>query len=304
MSLDSFQQNTYQGRIAIGEKIETTTRQGNKVKIPKKLDYFIFTKLFDVNLQTAPKDIETTANIKKKYGTDKPKEIDVILVDDHYDTVFYTDYLNYPGKTCNCRGDGRKAIRINQDGTRSEVKCDYEHCEFRLQQTSRGIQNTCKPTGILTFLLPEAAVSGGVWKFVTHSQMTIGKIRGSLKNLFQGISLKSLKVRLKIQIVQINVPKQGVQNVPTVELNLPYGWDTLAQKFGAKSFEELCDKRAGIVQNTLPDSKRMEELSMAVEKGEGYDGSMDNMPPPPPPPIDVPTTTTSPSNIDDGEFRL
>lgn len=302
MSLNSFQQNTYQGRVAIGEKADIVTRSNKKVTIPKKLDYFVFTKLFDPKSQTAPKDLATTANIKKKYGTDKPKEIEVILVDDHYDTAFYTNYLNYPGKTCNCKGDGVNAVRVDSNGVKTKVKCDYEHCEFRLTKTGNGVINTCKPTGILTFLLPEASVSGGVWKFVTHSQMTIGKVRGSLKNLFQGVSLSGLKVRLKVQIVPVNIPKQGTQNVPTVELDLPYGWDTLAERFGAKTFEELCEKRSGIVK-TLPDNKRMEELSTAVDKGEGYDGSMDNEELPPPPP-DMGEIPPMPSNIDDSEFRV
>lgn len=309
MSLDSFNQNSYQGRIAIGEKAETTTRNGNKIKIPKKLDYFIATHNFDPKTNTAPKDIPTTENLKKKYGTDKPKELEVILVDDHYDNAFFTDYMNYPGKTCNCRGNGITAIRVNQDGTKTPVKCDYDRCEFRLVRTNNGVQNTCKPTGILTFILPEAARSGGVWKFVTHSQITIGKIRASLKNIFDMISLKGLKIKMKVNIVQVNVAKQGSQNLPIVEVELPYGYNELAQKLGAKSYEELIEKRAEIVKGALPDNKRIQELSTAVDAGAGYDGSADTLQKPnvaetSEQPMPEPPPQSNPDPIGDDEFKF
>ena len=273
MSLDIYQ-HTYSGRIAIGEKVESKTKPG--VKFPKKLDYFIFTKLFDPKTKTAPRDLITTGNIKKKYGTDQPKEIEVILIDDHYNEAFFTDYLNYPGTTCNCHGDGTIAIRTDKDGVKSEVKCDYKHCEFRLAKTNQGLVTTCKPTGILTFILPEASVCNGIFKYVTHSNMTIGKINGSLREIYRGTSLKDLRVKLRIQVVSMVVAGQGMQNIPTVELSLAYTQDEFAKLNGGKSFQECIKEREVIIKETLPNAERMQTLSLAAENGEGYDGSLDD----------------------------
>ena len=93
------------------------------------------------------------------------------------------------------------------------LQCNYETCEFRIKNG----KNTCKPTGILTFLLPEAPVAGGLWKLVTHSEMSIGKLSGALKNIYdiRG-TLKGLKVNIKVVIVQLSIKGQ-VQNIPTIE---------------------------------------------------------------------------------------
>ena len=269
VSLEKYQ-NTIQGRVAIGEK--------NKEKgYPVKLDYFIFTRPFDSKANLAPRFPEMTEVIKKKYATDKPKKVEVTFVFDHYDEVFYTDYLNYPGKKCNCKGNGRTAMRvINDAGDKKEVPCDYKACQFRMTKTDRGVINTCKPTGILTFMMPEAPVSGGVWKFVTHSEMTIGKISGALKNIYDiRKTLYGLCVNLKVVIVPITIKGQ-VQNVPTVEIEVPFSWDQIAEGAGTK-IGTLMEARAKYMTlGCAPDPELKKELAKSAETL-AYTGAMDDV---------------------------
>ena len=272
MSLN-IRQNVTNGRIAIGEKITKQNQNGKNITYPTKLDYFIFTHPFDPKSGIAPKFPEMTKIMTAKYG-EKPKNIEVVFVDHHYDEVFFTDYLNYPNKAgCNCHGNGQEAIRVDQQGNKIKVVCDYEHCEFRQTKTERGIINTCKPTGILTCLMPEAPISGGIWRFVTHSQMSIGKIAGALRNIFAyRQTLYMLKTNLKVVIVPLNVKGQAT-NIPTVEVELPFSLPEIA--VGASTalgtLEEI-KKQFNITDKALPNPVRLQELSVSAEVI-GHDGS-------------------------------
>lgn len=251
-------QNSIQGRVAIGEK---KISQGGKT-YPAKLDYFIFTKPYDPKADNAPKYTEMEKVIKEKYGTEKPKSISVTLVGYDPDEVFFTDYLNYPGKSCDCRGNGEVAFR--QIGEKKErIECNYEKCEHRQKKTTNGIITTCKPTGVLTFMIPESPVSGGLWKFTTHSNMSIGKIMQSLRNIcaIRG-TLFGLQVNLKIVIVPMTVMGK-LQNIPTVEVELPFSWDKLAQGAGT-TIGSLMDAKAKHL--TIDHIDRIEQMATIAQK--------------------------------------
>jgi hypothetical protein len=251
-------QPSIQGRVAVGEKSEKG--------YPKKLDYFVFTKPFDEKTKSAPKDAKMLAIMKEKYKTDQPKEIHVILVDHHPEEVFFTAYMNYPGSSCNCKGDGEKGVRTGSDGTKVDVVCNYDECKFRWLKKDKGMLNTCKPTGVLTFLIPEAPRAGGLWKFTTHSKMSIGKINEALWNIYNfRKTLFGLKVILKVKMVQISLNGQ-TQNVPTVEVEVPFSLDEIAEGAGTKVGTLLDAQTKHIQMGTLPNKEKLQELSMEAEK--------------------------------------
>ena len=260
---------TIQARIAIGEK-------HREKKYPVKLDHFIATMPFDKAMGFAPRHVKLSEYLKAKYGTDKPKFIEVVLIDDHPDEVFYTNYMNYRGSTCCCKGDDKVALRVMADGTRQEVKCDYETCDFRMTTTSRGVINTCKPNGILTFIIPGAPTSGGVIKFTTHSVMTIKSLNGFLREVY-GIrkTLKYLEVTLKLVCVTVKVDGKDT-NVYVVEAELPFSWDEVRGGAGT-SMETLSElKKRYLSMGERPNPETMKELETIAET-ECYDGSMDGV---------------------------
>ena len=265
MSL-KIQQHTIQARLAIGEK---HAEKG----YPVKLDYFIATHPFDPKTKTAPKHKKLGEYLEEKYKTSKPKFVDVVLVDHHPEEVFFTAYMNYPGTSCNCRGDGETAVRTNSEGIKSDIVCNYNKCEFRLTKTSKGVINTCKPNGILTFIIPDAPMAGGVIKFSTHSMMSIGKINDALQNIYSiRKTLFGLKVRLKVVMVQVNIGGKP-QNVPTVELEIPLSYSEIAEGAGTAIGTLMEAKAKHLAMGALPSKEVMQELSMAAEK-ESYDGSI------------------------------
>lgn len=257
MSL-KIQQHTIQARLAIGEK---HAEKG----YPVKLDHFIATHPFDPKTKTAPRHKKLTEYFETIYKTSKPKTINVVLIDHHPDEVFFTKYMNFPGTTCNCSGDGETAVRVNSEGVKSDIVCNYNKCEFRLTKTNKGIINTCKPTGILTFIIPDAPMAGGVIRFTTHSMMSIGKINDALQNIYaiRG-TLYGLKVRLKVVMVQVNIGGKA-QNVPTVEIEVPLSYNEIAAGAGT-SIGTLMDAKAKhLSMGSLPAKEKLQELSMIAE---------------------------------------
>ena len=120
-------------------------------------------------------------------------------------------------------------------------------------------------------------MAGGVIKFTTHSIMSIGKINDALRNIYAiRRTLFGLKVRLRVVMIQINI-KGSVQNVPTVELEIPFSYNEIATGAGT-TIGTLMDAQAKhLAMGALPAQERMKELSMMAEK-EGYDGSQDAKP--------------------------
>ena len=257
MALDIVQP-TINGRVAIGEK---HAEKG----YPVKLDYFIFTHQFDKAANKAPRHIDMTKVMKEKYQTEKPKSIDITLIHHHPEEVFFSSYMNYPGKDCNCKGDGVTAIRVMPDGEKKELECNYSECKFRLQTKSTGILNTCKPTGILTFLIPEAPVAGGLWKFTTHSIMSIGKINSTLMSIYKiRGTLYGLNVKMKVVMVQLKVDGKAT-NVPTIELEVPFSYDAIAEGAGTTIGTLLDAKTQHKTLGMKPSAKVMQELSTSAE---------------------------------------
>lgn len=284
-------QNSIQGRVAIGEK---KISQNGKT-YPAKLDYFVFTKPYDPKADIAPKYPEMEKVIKNKYNTDKPKKIEVTLVGYHPDEVFFTDYLNYPGKSCDCRGDGEWAIRTVGEN-KEKIKCDYEKCTHRQKKTANGIITTCKPTGVLTFMMPESPVAGGLWKFTTHSNMSIGKIMQSLRNIcsIRG-SLFGLKINLKVVVVPMTVMGK-LQNIPTVEVELPFSWDELASGAGT-SIGTLMDAKAKHLSiNHVERIEKIAEIATKEQIPEIDEKPQDDVP------ADIPQSNNESSNDDEFQF--
>jgi hypothetical protein len=258
-----------QARLAIGEK--------NKEKgYPVKLDHFIITMPYDKANGFAPRHPKLSEYLKETYKTDKPKIIDIVLIDDHPDEVFYTNYMNYRGSTCCCKGDGTTAVRVGSDGTKVELPCDYDKCQFKLTTTSKGIINTCKPTGILSFVLIDAPVSGGIIKFTTHSRMTIESLNGFFREIYHfRKTLRLMKVRLRLRTVSVQVNGKAT-NVYIVEGEVPFSLREITTGAGTAlgTIDDVRPKDFLEMKPMPPNKEKLKALDEMAQT-EGYDGSME-----------------------------
>lgn len=269
------------GKIAIGRK--------NASGYPEKLDYFIFTHPFDQKLNAAPVHKEMTSAMKELYpdaidkdsGLFKPRTIKVVLPFHNIDEVFYTSFCNYVGKSgWNCKSeDGITATRKLDNGEKKEVPCVHSTCEWKYLVKNGKKLETCKATGLLSVMILDAPLSGGLWRFSTRSSTSVNEMLSTLKMLY-GIrgSLMGLEIELKVRIVSMDTPKEGggtqKQNVPIVSIELPHSWKALANGSGTVygDFRQIIE--AAKTSHALPNRKIIDELSMSLaeqEAGETID---------------------------------
>ena len=160
------------GKVKIGFKgKEITSKQGKQFQPPNKLDHFIIT-----GLERGPDgNFIKNAEIHKEIG-DKPKELDVRLLYDDPDLNFLTRYACYSGTKLWCTGDGETAARLTgENGQRATVKCPCEHLESGYKGGPK-----CKPSGVLSVMLDNSPIVGGVHKLRTTSFNSVTNILSSM----------------------------------------------------------------------------------------------------------------------------
>ena len=237
-----------------GHGAEKTARSGNKYRPPVKFDHFVVTGL---DKDKNDNFIQDPA-IMEQLG-DKPKVLDIMLLSDDPDKNFMTAYQLYQGKTCACRGDGEIANRIKTKDDKGklldppiyhDVVCNTETCEFMLS-------GACKPSGILSCMIPQSAKIGGVAKFRTHSWNTIINIMSSLDTIRLITGGVLFGIPLKMELIEKQTEKHGKVKV----VNIVYAGDT--QKLQLEASEQKQLRLQGSVdmrkQNQLIDNSHILE---------------------------------------------
>ena len=262
-----------QAYIKVGEK-----RISPSGKLyPGSLDYFIATIPCGGKQEAqAKRHPELTAFLQTKYGTDKPKTLDIVLVDHHPDECFFSSFAFYKAGKCVCRGDESKGkaqrVKFGKDAKgntvilgREEVVCDHENCTFH--------GGNCKGEGKLTFIIPDAPLAGGVLQLVTKGLVGIGKINEMLRNIFIHTgTLKGLPMQLKVRMMET---AQG--NVPSVYVEPPTGisWNDLRTISSQRYFGSLEEmKREFTLGGSKPNQDTLAEFNTLAEEGDVLDGEV------------------------------
>lgn len=156
-------------KIRIGRK--------NERNLPVALDYFL------------------VPDWLKKYVGDQPKELEIMFPSDDIETNFPHSMKRYGNGVLLCRGNGEKGIEINpKTGNKTERSC--LNCPYR--------NNTCKPTGVLRFLLP--SVPGlGIFQIDTRGIQ-------SIQNIISGMMLLSNLTGGRIRLIPLVLT---IEKVPT-----------------------------------------------------------------------------------------
>lgn len=191
------------GKIKIGGKGAEKTGAKGKYRVPVRFQHFVITTTergkdgnFIPDLSLMEK-INPKSEWKDGQKRSEPKEIPIVFLFDDIDMNFRTEFSYYAGAKCVCRGDGETAERVftkagkaeivSPDGILSiqvkagekhRIPCDPDHCPL-LQPDAKGATK-CKPSGILSCLIPLSMNIGGVYRFRTHSWNTISNILAAL----------------------------------------------------------------------------------------------------------------------------
>jgi hypothetical protein len=161
------------GRIKLGMKgVMKKSQAGNDYQPPKKLDHFIVT----TNERGEDDNFVIDKPIMAKLG-EKPREIPIYLLFDDIELNLQTRYVMYSGKKCICKGDGVNWYHLDpKDNT-------FKQGAEPTKQLAIGYKGSdkCKSTAILSVVLSNAEIVGGVWKFRTTGFLTVQALTSSLK---------------------------------------------------------------------------------------------------------------------------
>lgn len=215
------------GKIKIGGKgKEQTSKNGKKFRIPQKYDHFVIT--------TTERDgngnyIEDGTIMDALGGT--PREIPVRFLFDDINMNFFTEFQFYSGRKLCCRGDGEVAVRTFQkagkqtlpfedgdneievsEGQSVKIVCDPDTCPI-FQDTK------CKPSGILSAVIPQSMELGGVYRFRTHSWNSISSIMAALEFFASQTKGILTGLPLKLKMVKKTTEEHGTIDYVTVVLD-------------------------------------------------------------------------------------
>lgn len=169
------------GRIKIGQKgAVRETKNGVKFQMPVKLDHFVVTTMHRGQDGNFIRDDE----IHAIHG-DQPRKLPVRLLFNDPGLNFQTQYVAYWGKHRWCTGDGESAQRLQKDGGYRDVECPCPNLEQGFQGVDGKGNGKCKINGVLSVIIDDAAMVGGVWRFRTTSINTCESIARSLDMLYR-----------------------------------------------------------------------------------------------------------------------
>lgn len=237
------------GKIKIGGKGEVRKKTGGNgtYQLPVRFDHFKIT--------TTEKDPKTgnfilDDDLMNKLGNE-PKEIPIVFLFDDIDMNFNTSFSMYQGAKCVCRGDGEIAERLflqpgkpdpfefadegpktAKKDERRKIVCDPEKCPM-MKPDSKGVTR-CKPSGVLSCLIPVSMNIGGVYRFRTHSWNTISNILASLdlvKTITGGVLVG---LPMKLQFLKKSTEDHGNVNV----VNVSFDGET-QQEMRQLAFQEI-----------------------------------------------------------------
>lgn len=193
-------------KIKIGGKGEERKGKKGKYRLPVKYDHFVVTGLDKDGSDNFIPD----PGITEALGA-KPKKLAILLMTDDIDKNFQTAYACYKGSKRFCMGDGETAERRQPNDTFKQIQCDPETCPIYAA-------NECKPSGILSCMLPQSEKVGGVAKFRTHSWNTIINITSSL----EAIKLITGGVLFGIPLTMELIEKQTEEHGKVKVVNIVY----------------------------------------------------------------------------------
>lgn len=295
------------GKIKIGMKGETRkSGKGTDYQLPVKLNHFIVT----TTEKGADGNFLLDAVVMKKLG-DKPTEIPIRLPFDDIDLNFFTQYQYYHGKKAVCKGDGERADRITKEG-KITLQCDPETCEY-------SVGKKCKPSGVLSCMLPDSPDLGGIYRFRTHGWNSVSGILASLMFLKDNTNGVLQGLPMKLKFLKKNTEEHGAVPVVTVVLDgveiqkfrqlahdeaqnrreLGVDMPQIEYQAGLSGFTDDKDDPADIQDEFYPEPETKNVTPPKGVSGDALNDKLKDKTSEPPPPVDVPNDQEQAGNAPD-----
>lgn len=247
-----------QGKIRIGQKVVSESKDGKVFERPVALDYFV-----------GPPEVH------RVYG-ERPRKLDILIPSENLDEVFDTSLRWYGKSGLKCVGNGRNASRYDEESLEwREVVCPYHECPFYKS-------GHCTEVGSFQFILPKvpgAALS--VYQIDTGSYNSTLNIKATLallKSTLGRISLIPLVLEVRMEEKNPIDPRTGkriTSKVPVLYLTTPFTFEELLE--AARRNRLVQQLNLGVDVGRLPslppiDLTKPEELYPADMNGGALEG--------------------------------
>ena len=201
------------GNIKIGKKGETRISQksGKEFQLPEKLESFKVTTMEKGVMETdGHTDFKEDPYIMSILGNE-PKTLKVRLLYDEIPKNLRTSYVKYKGSAWECRGDGKTALLKSG----KIIPCKGQKCE-------NYIKHDCKLNGVLSVMLDDAPVVGGVYQFRTTGIHSISNLTAAMKFIKKGTFGLLAYLPLMLTIAPKSVTLDNGTKTIIQEVNIVY----------------------------------------------------------------------------------
>ena len=197
------------GKIKIGGKSERKT--GTGFLLPEKYDHFEIATL----MKDAEGRLVMDDEMNKTIGVDC-KALDIYLCYDDPTMNMPTFYSWFVKSKLVCMGNGEKAMRTQEDGSKEERECNPKTCAAYKEKR-------CKPYGRLSVILASANRIGGTYIFRTTSWNTIRNVLSSMAFIrtITGGVLAGIPLRMTLLPMTVN-PHDVGHNVKIYVVNIEF----------------------------------------------------------------------------------
>lgn len=197
------------GKIKIGGKSEKKTGRG--FLLPEKYDHFEIATL----MKDAEGRLVMDDEMNKVIG-EGCKALDIYLCYDDPTMNMPTFYSWFVKSKLVCMGNGEKAMRTQEDGSKKECECNPKLCVAYKEKR-------CKPYGRLSVILASANRIGGTYIFRTTSWNTIRNVLSSMAFIrtITGGVLAGIPLRMTLLPMTVN-PHDVGHNVKIYVVNIEF----------------------------------------------------------------------------------
>ena len=183
-------------RRSVTTKIAIGLPPKDKSDHPQRLDHFIFQRKGQRGSGMSAEVLWEIDQEKTEHYGKGCREVEIILLDNVPDRVFRTEYAWWTATQKECWGDGETATRRTPHNPRGEnwEPCANDDCLDLLEER-------CRPSGDLYFLLADYPTLGTICKLHTSSYQSIREIYAALEDIrnYTNGRLNGLHVKLFVR---------------------------------------------------------------------------------------------------------
>lgn len=180
-------------RRSVTAKIAIGLPPKDKNDHPTRLDHFIFQKKGQRGSGLSADVVWEIDEEKTQHYGEQCRELEIILVNNHPDVVFRTEYAWWTATQKQCWGDGESATRRTLLHPRGEVwhPCANDGCPDLAEEK-------CRPSGDLYFILADYPTLGTICKLHTSSYQSIRELYAALEDIRSATGGRLMGLRVKL----------------------------------------------------------------------------------------------------------